>query len=397
MKCSNCASSLRFDPDKGKLVCGSCGGEFDVVHRNDQGLVDITEVVSSKDEITREDVNVYTCSTCGGSIVVNDVEMTSDCPFCGNHGVIFDRVANRRRPDGIIPFAFGVKTAEEKARAHLKGSMFLNRKAKQMPFVRTVGIYIPYYIVQAESNSNLVYEKTLRDKKGNIVDSKQIGRATHCYIDQLLLEASASLSNAAGLMIEPFDIMKILPFEEGYLQGFCSDMADEDPEGLLTQATKRIRDYELSKINGSNIAPYGYVNIAYDNDTRYKGKSFYALFPVWFVVGRYKDKDIIMLVNGQTGKVVGGPEYNKAMFASASLGVALLPIIVLSALGAVGFGAGMAMLSTSPQTSLTIGFALISLGSLIVAKQEKVQGDVRRIVDLSSSRRLIKFVARRKK
>ena len=397
MQCMNCAGKLRFDPDKGKLVCSNCGGESDVIHSDDKGLVDISEVVSSNDDITREDVNVYTCSTCGGSVVAGDVEMTSVCPFCGNQGVIFDRVANRRRPDGIIPFAFGAKKAEEKVRAHLKGSIFLDKKAKEMPLLRTVGIYVPYYIVQAESRSNLIYEKTAKDKKGDIVVSDQIGRSTRCFYDQLTLEASAALTNTASAMIEPFELTGIRKFEEGYLQGFCSDMADEAPEALLDQANKRMRAYELAQLRILDVAPYGYYNSSYDNKVKYKGKAFYALFPVWFVVGRFKDKDITMLVNGQNGKVIGGPEYNKKMFASASLGASILPIIALSAVGAVGIGAGLAALVSNPYMGIGALFALAALGSSIIALQEKSQKQVREIIDLSSSKRLIKFTARRNK
>ena len=395
MQCVKCAGKLRFDPDNGKLVCGNCGGEFDVGHDSDNGPLDISSFVDDNDELAREDVNVYTCSTCGGSIVAGDSEMTSSCPFCGNNGVIFDRVANKRRPNGMIPFAFGAKKAEENVRSHLKGSVFLDKKAKNMPFVRTVGIYIPYYIVHAESKGNLIYEMTQRDKHGNIIRQDQIGRGMRCFYDRLTLEASASLTNTASLMIEPYDLPAMKEFNEGYLQGFCSDMADEDPERLLSQAEKKIREYELYQLKDSDIVPSGYVNIAYDNTVKYKGKAFYALFPVWFVVGEYKGKQVIILVNGQTGKVFGGPEYSNAMFASASLGASILPIIALSAVGAVGIGLGLVIVGRNPYAGLGIWGALITLTSSIAAMLDKKRGQVREMIDLSSSKRLIKFTSRR--
>ena len=397
MQCGNCAGSLAFDPNKGKLVCKSCGGEFEVTHTEDKGLVDINSVFEDTDEITKEDINVYTCSTCGGSIAVNDVEMTSACPFCGNSGVIFDRVAQRRRPNGIIPFAFDAKSAEEKARKHLKGSSFLPKKAREMTFLNTVGIYIPYYIVSAETRSNVVYQHDVKDNRGNVVRTEQMARNLRCFYDQLTIEASAALTDVAADMTEPYDLSGLRVFEEGYLQGFYSDMADEDPEGLLKQAKNRIRDYETQSVISMKIVPSAYYNVAWDADLKFKGKAFYALFPMWFVRGEYKGKNVVLLVNGQTGKVVGGPEYSKKMFTAAALGVSVVPIIAMSVVGTVlSIGAFLSAMNGSLYTCIGLVVALISLCSAIGAMEERRMKQIRDIIDLSSSRRLVKFTSRRK-
>ena len=397
MQCGRCAGSLAIDPNKGKLVCKSCGGEFEVTHTEDKGLVDINSVFEDTDEITKEDINVYTCSTCGGSIAVNDVEMTSACPFCGNSGVIFDRVAQRRRPDGIIPFAFDAKSAEEKVRSHLRGSAFLSEKAKKMPFVNTVGVYIPYYIVSADTRSTVVYQHDSKDDNGNVISTDQVSRNLRCFYDQLMVEASAALTNAAADMTEPYDLSGLRVFEEGYLQGFCSDMADEDPEDLLKQAKKRIRDYEIKAITTMKIVPDYYYNIAWDTDLKFKGKAFYALFPMWFVRGEYNGKNVVMLVNGQTGKVVGGPEYSKKMFTAASLSLSVLPIIAMSVVGAVLSITGISGVFTgSVHVGVLSLVGLISFASAICAMEENRMKQIRDIIDLSSSRRLVKFTSRRK-
>ena len=83
------------------------------------------------------------------------------------------------------------------------------------------------------------------------------------------------------------------------------------------------------------------------------------------------------------------------MFASASLGASILPIIALSAVGAVGIGAGLAALVSNPYMGIGALFALAALGSSIIALQEKSQKQVQEIIDLFSSKRLIKFTARR--
>ena len=61
----------------------------------------------------------------------------------------------------------------------------------------------------------------------------------------------------------------------------------------------------------------------------------YALFPAWFMTFRYMDKPYTMLVNGQTGKLVGAVPFDKkkviATFISlfALFGIALVPLCMM--------------------------------------------------------------------
>ena len=134
-----------------------------------------------------------------------------------------------------------------------------------------------------------------------------------------------------------------------------------------------------------------------DADLKFKGKAFYALFPMWFVRGEYKGKNVVLLVNGQTGKVVGGPEYSKKMFTAAALGVSVVPIIAMSVVGTVlSMGAFLSAMNGSLYTCIGLVVALISLCSAICAMEERRMKQIRDIIDLSSSRRLVKFTSRRK-
>ena len=398
IQCKNCAGVVVFDPDLQKLTCRNCGGKYDVTHTDDTGFVDLQKVFDDRGKLESQDINVCVCSACGGRIVVDDVTITSECPFCGNKGIIFDRVSKRRRPDGVIPFAFGAKKAEEKARAHLMGSAFLSDKAKNMEFTRTVGISVPYYVISAEFKGILTYEQNAK-KNDNPADREQVARSVRCLFDKLTLEASDALIDEAGFSLEPFDIKGIRTFEEGYLQGFCSDMADEDPKALYRKAKEICKEYITSETERKKIAPDGYHCIGFDKELKFMGKAVYALFPVWFVTGRYKkNRSVTILVNGQTGKAVGGPPYSKLRFALTVAAASILPVILLSALGILGISfVALCFAGRSPEYGGMAIAGLVTLASLIIAKATGKLSSVHKVLRMSSSERLIRFSGRRDK
>lgn len=394
--CPNCGSSLSFDPDARKLLCPSCGSGQDVIHTNDMGLVDLERIYTDTKELEGMDLNVYTCSTCGGSITVNDVEMTSACPFCGNHGVIFDRIAKRRRPDAVIPFSIGADKALQAVREHLKRSALLSSNARNMELSKPVGVYIPYFVISAESKGVITYEKVTRNKNGREIDRDHIAKSFRCVYDRLTLEASSAFPDEASIEIEPYDFKDLRTFEEGYLQGFCSDMADDDPGRLLRKAKGLCREYEIGEIARKNICPKGYHSIGHEYDVKFKGKAVYSLFPVWFVIGKYgKDRKVTILVNGQTGKVVGGPPYSKVKMTGSVLLASILPTAVFTALGAGGAFLAFKTITFDLRLTALIIPGLVFLGSFIIAKAEKNVKRLKHILDLSSSKKLGSFAGRR--
>lgn len=398
--CKNCAGSLYFDPELGRLVCRQCDGRFEVTHSDDTGIVDLGSLFKDTSDPELCDNNVYSCSTCGGSIIVNDVEMTARCPFCENEGVIFDRVEKSRRPDALIPFKFGEEKALALVRQHLKKSKFLSRRAKKMELSTPMGIYIPHYIVEADFLLSLEYEKRNRDDE--VVD---IGKQNlRCSFDQLSVEASSALINDAGILIKPYDLSELRKFEEGYLMGFYSDRADDNAKSLYELATSVCQDAINDYVTDHKVIPKGYTLTARQQSIQYKGHGVYALFPVWFVGGEFAGEHITFLVNAQTGKVVGGPSVNKAMFGSAVAMTSCLTIPAMSlvgALGAIGIYLVLLVSAVTGVSGMVIFIAMIAtlLATFMINQFRKAKKNldrIRHIVELSASKSLIKFSDRRK-
>ena len=131
-KCPNCGGTVRFVPEKGKLVCEFCDAEFVIEQSKDDAS---TGVVSSEqgnygeliegfdfrkfyDGVPKDDVNclpIYYCKSCGAEILAAKEEASLTCPYCTNKIVLSDKVSGSLRPNGIIPF----KLAKEDLKKHL--------------------------------------------------------------------------------------------------------------------------------------------------------------------------------------------------------------------------------------------------------------------------------------
>ena len=396
--CQNCSGPLRFDPDEGKMVCALCDGRFDVTHADGASLVDLDSIYQDASVPTRDEIRVYTCSTCGGQIVVHGLEMTSTCPYCGNTGVVFDRATKKRRPDVIIPFSFGKEKAEEMLRTHLQRSRFLSKDARNMEWISIQPIYVPYYLVSAELKKVLTLEHIEKDQYGKETDRQHIARSMRCVFDKLSLEASAALNNNASHAVEPFDLSGMKIFEEGYLQGFASDMADEDAKSLCDAASEMCRDYVNEEMKKKKVIPRGFHVCGVEESLKFKGKAVYALFPVWFAVGKYGKKKATLLVNGQTGKVGGTPVYSIWKYYLAILLTSLITMALMCAVGIGGVFLGYHFTAAGliyPACGVFIGLGFIFSGilRLFVKNKEKV----RDMISVSKSDKLINFAKREEK
>ena len=59
------------------------------------------------------DCYVYSCSECGGEIIVNGTEASTTCVYCGNPNVVFNRNARQKCPEYVLSFSVTKEQAIE--------------------------------------------------------------------------------------------------------------------------------------------------------------------------------------------------------------------------------------------------------------------------------------------
>lgn len=112
--CPSCGGKLSYDAKEKKLLCINCNNTYTTVDlmKIDRSIDDIDDELEA-DYFNKEDnTTEYTCSSCGGSIIVEDSIASSACPFCGNNVLLKNSLVGAFRPKYIVPFSKKKEDAE---------------------------------------------------------------------------------------------------------------------------------------------------------------------------------------------------------------------------------------------------------------------------------------------
>ena len=314
-KCPNCGNKIYFSPDLGALCCDACGGIYmpeemeaeDKQYLEDQDLIDLDSILGTDEDHEYAEFSVYTCSNCGGEIIVNSTEASTFCIYCGNPSIVFSRITRSRKPDGIIPFKVTQEEAASIIRAQLKRKSSVPRQLKNIDKDSLRGIYIPYKIVNVEYRDALFLE--------NVTDEYQLKkyflRAGRCDFNALSVEASSKFDDSASSLLEPYDHSEIVPFDEDYLTGFYADICDLDNEQMNRKIKNMVRERFNEQVFKSCMGRRA-LSIKYSMPTViYRGSPLYVMMPVWFYTTYHEGNPLTILVNGQTGKFISSIPWTK--------------------------------------------------------------------------------------
>lgn len=318
--CKNCGHALVFDPTSQKLVCGACGGAFApeeieaeaMPYREDLEAVSAEKAYGEKSADTM-DCYVYTCSECGGEIIINGTEASTTCVYCGNPNVVFSRISKQKRPELVLPFAITKEKAIELVHQKIDKGLFIPKDIKHFKPECVRGIYIPYWIVNADYMNAVVVSGRVRRGKHSV--TRYYGRAGEMHIKNLPIDASRVLTNESSFRLEPYDLTWLKPFDEDYLAGFYSNVSDVVYGDLRRAALGRANEYFAEEALGDVHDGASNKKIISNRPSiRLDRDMVYAMLPAWFITFRYKGKPNTILVNGQSGKVVCGLPWNKILF-----------------------------------------------------------------------------------
>lgn len=325
-ECKNCGAKLQFDPLTGKLCCEMCGSSFDATEEiyteDSKKLLEKKEVIESDKTM---DMNIYSCSACGADIVLTSTEASTKCVYCGNPNIVFSRIAKQKRPDGILPFQVTKEQAVELIRKKIGNGFFVPKAIKNFKIDSVRGIYIPYWLIDVDYKDDVL----LKSKHGSGKNSRtyEYIRCGQTEFKNIPVDASNKLADDSSIKLEPFDFKDIKDFDINYLTGFYSDICDTDIELVKKIALKRAREMFLEEIKES-ISGHSKTILKDYPESRIAKEPTYVMLPAWFLTFFYKGSVHTILVNGQTGKVVGAVPWDNSKVSAtiAGLGVACATI-----------------------------------------------------------------------
>jgi len=327
-ECPSCGSSLHFDIPSQKLLCDHCNTSLDPYqYQKDHDV----------EENTMYDVTVFTCPQCGGEILSAETSVASFCSFCGASAILDSHIRNEKRPGFIIPFKKTKKDCRDAYQHMMRHALFAPKELKDPEYIDHFrGIYIPYwvYIVSQKGNVSLDGTQCYRSGDYMITDHYNLNCNLDASYKGISYDASSSFDDHISETIAPFDSHDMQPFTPSILCGFYADTADVNSD-LYTSDAKDFADTETSKQLTGCSAFSGYQIKMPDPELQLDSvlgtdceRTDSAMFPIWFLTYRKKDRVAYAIVNGQTGKVSADLPVDEKKYIAGSLLLAL-PVFLL--------------------------------------------------------------------
>lgn len=315
-KCKTCGGDLAWDPTIQKLKCKYCDSEFSPEDYETQNNDEYEKGQSTDSQATDDsninpdDLRMYKCSYCGAEIITDKTTMATTCIYCGNPVVLQEQLDTNFKPQYIIPFKV---TKEEAENAYMKfaNKIFTPKDFLSKRHIKKIkGVYIPFWLYDILVKGNVEIEG---DKERQYSDSNydytehniyNVSRAGSAPFFKIPVDASSKTPNDAMDSVEPFDYEDLIPFTTSCLAGFLAERYDENPEDCKNRAEIRAKN-SLINLLDSTVVGYTSKRTISSHAEILQNTCSYALLPTYLLYTKYKGKDYLFAINGQTKKVCG--------------------------------------------------------------------------------------------
>ena len=330
-KCPCCGGAVEFNSSVQKMKCPYCDTEFemdvlqayneDLQNEKDDELFWESPAGSEWQEGETSGMRVYICQSCAGEIVGDENLGATTCPYCGNNVVIKGQFEDDLKPDYVIPFKLDKKAAKEAFKNHLQGKRLLPKLFKDENHLDEIkGMYVPFWLFDADVTGNARYRGTKirmwSDYNYTYTETSfySIVRSGNVGFERVPVDGSTRMLDEWMESLEPYDFSEAVDFQTAYLAGYFADKYDVSADASVDRANGRIRQ-SVENILRSTISG-GYTSVVKENSniSINNGKAKYALYPVWVLTTKWRDKTYLFAMNGQTGKFVGELPMDKGAF-----------------------------------------------------------------------------------
>lgn len=304
-KCLNCKAGLEFDPPSQHWKCHYCFSEFtkeqlDAVYKQDETL----------DEEMPE-LDSYKCTSCGAELIADSTTSATFCLYCKNPTVIKSRFSGKFKPKSLIPFRLTKDMAQDIYKKWIGKRMFAPSEFKRKEVIEEVtGIYAPFWLFDCkadgvtEGEGTRVSSWTTGDYRYTNTKYYRVLRRGSAEYQRIPVDASKKLDDKFMHMIEPYDYKDLTDFSMQYMSGFMAERYNVEASESEKVMEERVQKYIGERLN-STVS--GYTTYAPRNEQVQLSDTTqdYSMLPIYLLINKYKGKDHIFIVNGQTGKVVG--------------------------------------------------------------------------------------------
>ena len=334
-QCPACTAPLRYDGESGKLVCDFCGSSYRVEEvealyaEKDKSAAEAAKAAEEKAASApepeswgeeEEALRAYLCPSCGAELICEKTTAATACPYCGNPTVVPGRLSGALKTDFVIPFKIDKNAVVEALHKHYgKHNFYLPRPFRSENHIQKVqGVYVPFWLFDATAMGTGTFEGTdsVTRRRGDYEVTTtmhyDVLREGKARFDKIPVDGSQKMPDNYMDALEPFDYTQLKPFSTAYLPGFLADRFDVPAADCASRMEKRCEE-TLEYLLRSDVSH----SVVITKDFHAKitdSKAHYALLPVWMLTTKWRDKNYLFAMNGQTGKFVGELPTDNTLF-----------------------------------------------------------------------------------
>ena len=342
-KCPSCGATLAFDPSTGGLICNFCGSTvalktMPVAPGLGYSLDDLQN--NAGRHLMQTESKLLICGTCGGQFLADKSSLSGLCPYCGSNSITESgNTSGMMEPTGVIPF----KISKVEAQNIFKQWISARRMAptdlkKNSEITDLVGVYVPYWVFDADTYTPYKgkFGKTVGSGDDQYTKYHKAEGVCKLPIKNLTLVASSRLEkDAYWKSVSKFDFNFMKKYDPNLLAGFWSESYTVDGTTAWQTAMGKIYDKITKSIKSLEDADVIAKIDMKPEATNVHAK--YVLAPIWITSFDYNGTVYRVLVNGQTGNIVGTwPRSMKRIFmiigivAGAIFGLKLLQALFMT-------------------------------------------------------------------
>ena len=324
-RCPHCGAETSYDPSKGKVVCEYCGSELTVEDYN-----------AYLEENGLYQTNELSCRQCGATILSTDNTVATFCSFCGSPLVLDSRIREKKKPDYIIPFGIKRQRAYAIYRKKIDNTLLAPKWMKDEENEQKIrGIYMPFHIYRFTHSGTYEGEgkKTRIEKekgtKYDVTRTYEIEAPVTVDYDFIPADGAASFPDPISRVVCPYSEKDLVDFQLPYFAGYYADGADV-PESLYAGKMEAIVRNDIASKPSVRSGSLEIDSKKMEENIDLEKSVKTAMFPVWFMSFRHKDKISYAAVNGQTGELAADIPISFGRYIAASTIVAAVISILLN-------------------------------------------------------------------
>ena len=279
------------------------------------------------------------CHSCHAKITFEPPEVAGDCAFCSTHLTAQAQTANPiMTPGGVLPFKIGRKEGRQRLTKWLSTRWFAPSSLKQLAQHESLtGIYLPfwtfdcqtqtryrgergtyYYVTRTRQVKNSDGEWETEEYQERHTRWQAVSGQVSRFFDDVLIPAMKTVDLNRLEDLGPWPLKQLVAYDASFLQGFRAQRYQVSLSTGFSQA-KRVMGAHIDSSIRSDIG--GDEQRIHSQNTSYRDETFkHILLPVWMATYRFKNQPYQVMINGESGKVVGDRPYCPFKIAGAITG-----------------------------------------------------------------------------